>query len=93
MNQIHKSLTKINTAIEEINNFIENKKYEKHSISYDTLIRFKDYFDNIKSKVEQKDVNDPDKKVYVARVIADNWPYNIDISEKLIDAEESYLKL
>ena len=93
MNKIEKCRAKIDKAIEGIDDFIWNKEYDNYSISLDTLLGFKKYFEAIRENLDNQEIEAKTKETYVSHIIVDSWPYEISISEILIAAERSYIEL
>ncbi|MGC0796111.1 hypothetical protein WKG85_12490 [Pantoea agglomerans] len=90
-----KVTAKINKAIEEIDHAIlSNDKVILSVTSEEQLKAFKLTFNNVLEIINSDRLpSKSERSMGIARIIIDQWPYNIQLGISIIDAENAFKEL
>lgn len=90
-----KVTAKINKAIEEIDHAIlSNDKVILSVTSEEQLKAFKLTFNNVLGIINSDRLpSKSERSMGIARIIIDQWPYNIQLGISIIDAENAFKEL
>jgi len=90
-----KVTAKINKAIEEIDHAIlSNDKVKLSVTSEEQLKAFKLTFNNVLEIINSDRLpSKSERSMSIARIIIDQWPYNIQLGISIIDAENAFKEL
>ncbi|MBW1212753.1 hypothetical protein KYI92_00045 [Pantoea allii] len=92
MTKLNKAVAKIQKAIDELEKAILTKDKKVLSVSsINQLSKFKESFITVLSLIQSDNIPPKNERVLgIARVIADQWPFNLELGSIIIDAEQAY---
>lgn len=92
MKNINKAVAKIRKAIDELEKAILTKDMNVLSVSSITqLSKFKETFSTILEIIKSGNIPPKNERILgIARVIVDQWPYDLELGGVILDAEEAY---
>lgn len=95
MKNVNKAVLKIQKAIDELEKAILTKDMKVISVSSITqLTKFKDAFSIALAIIKSGNIPPKNERILgIARVIVDQWPYNLELGGILLDAEEAYREI
>ncbi|WP_168395647.1 hypothetical protein [Erwinia amylovora] len=95
MKNVNKAVVKIQKAIDELEKAILTKDMKVISVSSITqLTKFKDTFSIALAIIKSGNIPPQNERILgIARVIVDQWPYNLELGDILLDAEEAYREI
>ncbi|MEN4913457.1 hypothetical protein [Erwinia amylovora] len=95
MKNVNKAVVKIQKAIDELEKAILTKDMKVISVSSITqLTKFKDTFSIALEIIKSGNIPPQNERILgIARVIVDQWPYNLELGDILLDAEEAYREI
>ena len=84
-----RALTMINVALDLIG--LEIERLAKDSLQDRSLIELEKIHQSVLSMKEDLESGSPSGEFFgVGRMIADSWPYDFDLGEKILAAEQAY---
>lgn len=95
MTKLNKAVAKIQKAIDELEKAILTKDKKVLSVSsINQLSKFKESFITVLRLIQSGNIPPKNERVLgIARVIADQWAFNLELGSIIIDAEQSYKEI
>lgn len=95
MKNANKAVAKIQKAIDELEEAIITNDMKVLSLSSITqLSKFKETFSTMLKIIKSGNIPPKNERVLgIARVIVDQWPFNLELGSIIIDAEQAYKEI
>jgi hypothetical protein len=95
MTKLNKAVAKIQKAIDEPDKAILTKDENVLSVSsINQLSKFKESFLTVLRLIQSDNTPPKNERVLgIARVVADQWPFNFELGSIIIDVEQDYKEI
>ena len=95
MKKLNKAVAKIQKAIDELDKAILTKDKKVLSVSsINQLSKFKESFITVLRLIQSDNTPPKNERVLgIARVIADQWPFNFELGSIIIDVEQDHKEI
>ncbi|MGX9239600.1 hypothetical protein [Pantoea ananatis] len=95
MTKLNKAVAKIQKAVDELEKTILTKDEKVLSVSsINQLSKFKESFLTVLRLIQSDNIPPRNERFLgIARVIVEQWPFNLELGSIIIDAEQAYKEI